>query len=201
TPVFNNYAYGWDAIPTSRGLLIQHNGGTTQGTSAEFRRYVDAGIVTIVLGNKTYQGRPAISAVRSELEAIVFAGNPPTEVRTPEKPSTDESSLLQSPEGSVVAAFLEAFKSGTEAQINAFIDNRVQSVIQSERAGEIKKRLAQVRNEAGQTAFQQFTKLDPDHYHVLLKGTNGKVVRLVFEFRPMPPNDLINITAELVSSP
>lgn len=201
TPVFNNYACGWDAIPTTRGLLIQHNGGTTMGTSAEFRRYVDAGIVTIVLGNKTYQGRPAISAIREELEAITFAGNPPNEIRAAEKPLNDESGLIQSSEGRVIAAFLEAYKSGDEIQIKAFLDNRVQPAVQNGRAEEIKKRLAQIRNEAGQTKFQQFTKLDPDHYQVLLKNNNGKLVKFIFEFRPMPPNDLINITAELVNAP
>ena len=37
-PFLNDYAYGWDTLQTPRGLLIQHDGGSGLGSSAEMRR-------------------------------------------------------------------------------------------------------------------------------------------------------------------
>jgi CubicO group peptidase (beta-lactamase class C family) len=67
TPFLNDYAYGWDALKTPRGLLIQHN--------AEIRRYIDAGIVTIILSNQFYGGRPLIDSVRDKIEVLAFGGD------------------------------------------------------------------------------------------------------------------------------
>lgn len=77
TPFLNDYAYGWDALQTPRGLLIQHNGGSDLGNNAEIRRYIDAGVVTILLCNQFYQGRPLIDSVRDQLENLAFGGDNP----------------------------------------------------------------------------------------------------------------------------
>jgi len=72
TPYLNDYGYGWDVLQTPRGTLIQHNGGGRLGNNSEMRRYVDAGVVTILLCNQTYGGRPLVDAVRDQLEALAF---------------------------------------------------------------------------------------------------------------------------------
>jgi CubicO group peptidase (beta-lactamase class C family) len=77
TPFLNEYAYGWDVLRTEHGTLIQHNGGSELGNNAEIRRYMDAGIVTILLCNQHYGGRPLIDAVRDKIENLVFGENVP----------------------------------------------------------------------------------------------------------------------------
>jgi CubicO group peptidase (beta-lactamase class C family) len=77
TPFLNDYAYGWDVLKTERGLLIQHNGGSGLGNNAEIRRYMDAGIVTIIFCNQFYNGRPLIDAVRGKIESLVFGKDVP----------------------------------------------------------------------------------------------------------------------------
>ncbi len=76
TPGLQNYGYGWDIIQTPNGLLIQHNGGTTDGVSAEFLRYIDAGITIIVMSNQGYKGIPFMAGpIKNDLVALVF-GDP-----------------------------------------------------------------------------------------------------------------------------
>jgi CubicO group peptidase (beta-lactamase class C family) len=52
SPVENNYAYGWVVKDTDHGLLIQHNGASSDGAAAEFRRYVDEDIVIVLFSNR-----------------------------------------------------------------------------------------------------------------------------------------------------
>lgn len=76
TPFLNDYAYGWDALQTPRGLLIQHDGGSGLGSSAEMRRYIDAGIVTVVMCNQSYRGGGVLfSPIRDKIETLAFDGN------------------------------------------------------------------------------------------------------------------------------
>jgi len=51
TPVMNDYAYGWVVGDTDRGRLIRHNGGSSDGAAAEFRRYVDEDLVIVIFCN------------------------------------------------------------------------------------------------------------------------------------------------------
>jgi CubicO group peptidase (beta-lactamase class C family) len=44
TPVLNDYAYGWGIRKGPYGSEIEHDGGTTMGTGALLRRFVDAGV-------------------------------------------------------------------------------------------------------------------------------------------------------------
>ena len=71
-PFLNDYAYGWDVLQREIGTLIQHNGGSELGNNAEIRRYIDSNIVTILLCNQHYNGRPLVDAVRGKIEDIVF---------------------------------------------------------------------------------------------------------------------------------
>jgi len=51
TPVFRNYAYGWDVVQSPYGLLITHDGGNTLGVGADFRRFVDSSVVIMAFCN------------------------------------------------------------------------------------------------------------------------------------------------------
>lgn len=75
TPFLNDYGYGWDVLKTERGTLIQHDGGSMLGNSAEFRRYIDAKVVTILFCNQSYNRRALFNAVRDKIETLVFGGN------------------------------------------------------------------------------------------------------------------------------
>ena len=75
TPFLNDYAYGWDVLQTPHGILIQHNGGSDLGNSAEIRRYIDSNVVTILFCNQFYNGKPLIDAVRDKIENLVFGGD------------------------------------------------------------------------------------------------------------------------------
>ncbi len=74
TPYLNDYAYGWDVLATDRGTLIQHDGGSTLGSAAEIRRYIDAGVVTMVFVNADGE-EVLFDGVRNKIENIVFGGD------------------------------------------------------------------------------------------------------------------------------
>ncbi len=72
TPYLNDYGYGWDVLECEMGTLIQHDGSSTLGSSAEMRRYIDAGIVTILFCNQNYGGRALFEPVRDKIETLAF---------------------------------------------------------------------------------------------------------------------------------
>jgi len=75
TPYINEYGYGWDVISTENGLLIQHDGGSSLGCSAEMRRYIGAGVVTILFCNQSYGQEVLFYPIRDKLENLVFGGD------------------------------------------------------------------------------------------------------------------------------
>ena len=75
TPYLNEYGYGWDVIQDERGLLIQHDGGSMLGNSAEMRRYVDKSITTILFCNQSFGARTLMEVVRDKLETLIFGGD------------------------------------------------------------------------------------------------------------------------------
>jgi CubicO group peptidase (beta-lactamase class C family) len=77
TPFLNEYGYGWDIIKREMGTLIQHDGGSMLGSSAEMRRYIDAGIVTMIFCNQSFGQRALFEVVRDKIETIVFGGDVP----------------------------------------------------------------------------------------------------------------------------
>lgn len=85
TPFLNEYGYGWDIIQREMGTLIQHDGGSMLGSSAEMRRYIDAGVVTILFCNQSFGQRALFEAVRGKIETLVFGGDVavPPEVKGP----------------------------------------------------------------------------------------------------------------------
>ncbi len=72
TPEQRDYAYGWRVLETEHGRCIQHNGASSFGSSALFRRYVDANVVLVLFCNQDYNGEVLINAVQDPIEAVVF---------------------------------------------------------------------------------------------------------------------------------
>jgi CubicO group peptidase (beta-lactamase class C family) len=91
TPYLEDYAYGWDVLDTEHGTLIQHDGGSTLGSAAEIRRYVEAGVVTIAFCNADGE-RVLLQGMRDKIERLVFGGS----VWTPPAPvAMDRSELAK----------------------------------------------------------------------------------------------------------
>jgi CubicO group peptidase (beta-lactamase class C family) len=83
TPVENDYGYGWDILRRDIGLLIQHDGGSSLGSSSELRRYLDAGIVTMLFCNQSFGRVTLMEVVRDKIETLIFGGEveaPPAKV-------------------------------------------------------------------------------------------------------------------------
>jgi len=52
TPVANGYGYGWYISETDRGLLVEHDGGSSRGSGGDFARYLDEDLTLVVLSNR-----------------------------------------------------------------------------------------------------------------------------------------------------
>jgi CubicO group peptidase (beta-lactamase class C family) len=74
TLFLNHYAYGWDVLVTKLGSVIQNDGGSILGNSAEMSWYVDSNMVTILFCNQSYDDSPLVNAVRDKIENILFGG-------------------------------------------------------------------------------------------------------------------------------
>ena len=75
TPYLNDYGYGWDVLRREMGTLIQHDGASMLGSSAEMRRYIDAGVVTMLFCNQSYVRGPLFEPIRDKIEELVFGGD------------------------------------------------------------------------------------------------------------------------------
>ncbi len=75
TPFLNEYGYGWDILKREMGTLIQHDGGSSLGSSSEMRRYIDARVVTILFCNQSFGRQTLMEAVRDKIETLVFGGD------------------------------------------------------------------------------------------------------------------------------
>lgn len=76
-------------LESDHGLLIQHDGGSGLGSSAEFRRYIDANMVTIIFCNQSYGRRALFNVIRDKLETLAFGGKVNIPPETTEKPFGD----------------------------------------------------------------------------------------------------------------
>lgn len=75
TAFLNDYGYGWDVLKTERGTLIQHDGGSMLGSSAEIRRYIDADVVTILFCNQSFGREALFEPIRDKIETLIFGGD------------------------------------------------------------------------------------------------------------------------------
>jgi len=72
TPFLNNYAYGWNVTESDQGTLIQHKGGGSFTDSADYLRFVDAGVVISAFCNREYNHLPLAEYITPKIAAIVF---------------------------------------------------------------------------------------------------------------------------------
>jgi CubicO group peptidase (beta-lactamase class C family) len=105
TPYLNDYGYGWDVLESDHGLLIQHDGGSGLGSSAEFRRYIDANVVTIIFCNQSYGGRALFNVIRDKLETLAFGGKVNIPPKTIESPINNLKSFIGNYRLSATAGF------------------------------------------------------------------------------------------------
>jgi CubicO group peptidase (beta-lactamase class C family) len=75
TPVLNDYACGWDVIKSPHGTLIQHDGGSTLGNSADCRWFVEPDIFVMLFSNQSPDGSALIFKLKDKIEKIVFGGD------------------------------------------------------------------------------------------------------------------------------
>lgn len=77
TPVANDYGYGWFVLDTKYGRLIQHDGGSSKGTAADFRRYVEEDVVIIILSNIDGEYMLFSARLRDNVRDLAFGRSPP----------------------------------------------------------------------------------------------------------------------------
>ncbi len=75
TPFLNDYGYGWDILKTEHGTLIQHNGGSMLGNSADFRWFVNKDIAIIIFCNQSYDQETLSDIIKDKIASIVFGRN------------------------------------------------------------------------------------------------------------------------------
>ncbi|MCA9942888.1 MAG: beta-lactamase family protein [Anaerolineales bacterium] len=110
TPDFHDYAYGWRVVETEYGRCLQHNGASSFGSSALFRRYIDANVVLVLFCNQDYNGEVLINAVQDQIEAVIFGEEIPLPPAVPTPPPFSLEEFvgdLVLPDGSIVHVSVE----------------------------------------------------------------------------------------------
>jgi hypothetical protein len=110
TPEHGDYAYGWRVVETAYGRCLQHGGASSYGSSALFRRYVEADVILMMFCNQDYSGEVLMNAIRDQLEALVFGEEvplPPALPATPPCPMAQFAGEIVLPDGSPIHVSLE----------------------------------------------------------------------------------------------
>ena len=85
TPNLSNYAYGWDVRETEHGALIEHNGGSMLGNSAELMWFADADVLVVLFCNQRNGDAFACDAIKDKVVTLTFGGEvdmPPPNLAT-----------------------------------------------------------------------------------------------------------------------
>jgi len=77
TPVANDYGYGWYISDGDHGRLVEHDGGSSKGTAADFRRYLEEDLVIIVLTNHDGEYMLFSARLRDNIRDLVFGASLP----------------------------------------------------------------------------------------------------------------------------
>lgn len=75
TPFLNNYAYGWSVTKIDYGMLIQHDGGSTLGSSAQFKWFIEKDVIIVLFANQSYGDAILMPLVQDKIEKLVFNGD------------------------------------------------------------------------------------------------------------------------------
>lgn len=107
TPELRAYGYGWQVVETENGRCLQHNGASSYGSSALFRRWIDADVVLVLFCNTDYHGDVLIRTLEGPLEALIFGADvplPPVLPTTPPVALPDLAGEYVLPHGDVIEA-------------------------------------------------------------------------------------------------
>ena len=69
-----SFPSGWDFIKTPHGIVIKHNAGSSLALGAEFRRYIEAGIVFVLFSNKDGIEVLFTQGVVEKVAPLIFGG-------------------------------------------------------------------------------------------------------------------------------
>lgn len=180
TPFLNEYGYGWDVIQREMGTLIQHDGGSMLGNSAEMRRYIDAKTVTILFCNQSYGQRALFEALRGKIETLVFGG----EVAYPPEVSGLRPEILEKFEGT--------YKLETGGQLKAEQENN--TLVISAQGQDAISMLFDPEN-PDPTSFKELNDLSESVFESALKGDFGPFGNILAnkERRLKPVRELIEM--------
>jgi len=92
TPVANGYGYGWFISDGDHGRLIEHDGGSSKGSAADFRRYTEGDLVIIVLTNNDGEYMLFSARLRDNIRDLTFGATLPLAPKVPKTsdvPATD----------------------------------------------------------------------------------------------------------------
>lgn len=171
------YGYGWTISTTTWGhRLVAHNGGNGV-FSADFRRYVDDGIVVITFSNDSH--------VKAWKYAGALARIARGEDVAPDRPGARELAPLgDSPRHQVIRKFVEAFNSNDIARVRSF-----RAEYMSPRPGGPSD---EERDRVAKRMFEEMKTLSPegirsedsDAVTVQMKTGRGEIARFRFLFAP-----------------
>lgn len=180
TPFLNEYGYGWDVIQREMGTLIQHDGGSMLGNSAEMRRYIDAKTVTILFCNQSYGERALFEAVRDKIETLVFGGD----VAYPPEVSGQQPEKLEK--------YLGTYKLETGGRLEAEQDNNM--LVISAQGQDAISMLFDPEN-PDPTLFEELNDLSETVFESALKGDFGPFGNILAnkERRLKPVQELIEM--------
>lgn len=181
TPYINDYGYGWDVLKSGHGTLIQHDGGSMLGNSAEVRRYIDAGVVTILFCNQSYGEKAMFDVLRDKIEALVFGGDVavPPSVKAMDKESLRKyEGTYRLPGGGRLAVKAE----GSKLLISAEEQDAVNALFSS--------------GKASADSYKDLNKLSASVFTSVLKGDFGPFEDLLLnrEERAEPVREFIEMS-------
>lgn len=165
TPFLNDYGYGWDVLNREMGLVIQHDGGSMLGNSAEMRRYIDAGVVTMLFCNQSYGRGVLFAPIRDKIEELAFGG----EVILPPAVTTLDPEILRIYEGQYVLSSggkLKIKSKGGVLHVNPDGQNAINAMFNVK--------------EADASAFDQLSKLSEKVFHSALSGDFGEIEKFLY---------------------
>ena len=70
-PHVEGYGYGWESLQTPHGKLVQHNGGSTLGNSAELIWYMEEDLVVVLFANQNDGSGATTSKIRRHILDII----------------------------------------------------------------------------------------------------------------------------------
>ncbi|MGQ9561472.1 MAG: serine hydrolase domain-containing protein [Candidatus Oleimicrobiaceae bacterium] len=178
------YGYGWAISTTRRGTrLVAHNGGNGV-FSADFRRYVDEGVVIICLANVA--GNPAWR-ITETVARIVF-GEPYT--LPPEKSRPlDLAALQSSPVGRRALALLATLSEGDSSAVESMLqEHMAPSYRQWERRRRLINFVSQLRENQAPLALLKAEAWAPNSLQLTLRSEKtGQWWELRLEFEEQTP--------------